>query len=225
MTWIVTPNLPHSGASRSPTVDGHFLTYSVLSACENPAELLVSVDDAKGARIDVPAAEFFRFQRRDKIEGRVILDGDFSHVRKIASAGPKKMNSGDVGRIDVHGIVGPLCGHRMRRGIVVIQGDAGDWLGGMMIAGTIVITGELGKGTMMGAKRGLLIHRKQIEMNERRFTIPQRTTFPFASFLSQLDFPMAMKKSLLHAKKNPPHIRRGDLSVEGLAETVELDDE
>jgi formylmethanofuran dehydrogenase subunit C len=70
-------------------------------------------------------------------ETTVILEGDFSKVKRIA----ENMSAGNV---EARGNVGMRAGSGMRGGVLRVQGNADDWLGREMRGGKIVVEGSVG---------------------------------------------------------------------------------
>lgn len=67
----------------------------------------------------------------------IILDGDFSRVKRIGEG----MRDGEI---HVRGNIGMRAGSGMRGGSMQIEGDAGDWLGREMRGGSINVKGNAG---------------------------------------------------------------------------------
>lgn len=67
----------------------------------------------------------------------ITVTGDLSAVKKIGYGMT-------MGRVTVHGTVGPHTGAFMTGGELVVEGDAGDWLGAHMAGGRIVVEGSAG---------------------------------------------------------------------------------
>lgn len=93
----------------------------------------------------------------DAGDGRVRLEGDLSHVRRIG----RGMASGGI---EVRGDVGPGLGSGMSGGAIVVEGRAGDSAGAAMRGGVIRIRGAAGDnlggaepGARLGMREGVIL--------------------------------------------------------------------
>ena len=119
--------------------------------------------------------ELFSVWRGEAADGRLILEGDLRHVRRIGRgmASGEIAIDGDVGpglgqgmlsgTISVVGAVGNSAGAAMRGGMIRIKGSAGDNLGGSdsgaragMREGVILVEGAIGHDAGLAMRRGLI---------------------------------------------------------------------
>ncbi len=87
----------------------------------------------------------------DPSTGRVILEGDWSRVRRLGEG----MTSGFL---RVRGPAGLHSGARMKGGMLQIDGEAGDWAGAEMTGGVLIIQGNAGNclgGRYIGSRAGM----------------------------------------------------------------------
>lgn len=96
--------------------------------------------------------------------GLVRLDGNAGDFVGGAIAGKRLGASGGI--IHCRGNIGSHGGHRMRRGVLIVEGDAGPALGASMIAGTIGLAGKAGQHLGCEMKRGTLLLRGNRSIEE-----------------------------------------------------------
>ncbi|MEL6104593.1 MAG: formylmethanofuran dehydrogenase subunit C [Planctomycetota bacterium] len=89
--------------------------------------------------------------------GVIELNGNAGDFVGGAVAGKRLGASGGI--IHCHRDIGSHGGHRMRRGLLIVDGDAGPSLGASMIAGTIGIAGNAGPNLGCEMKRGTILLR------------------------------------------------------------------
>ncbi len=87
----------------------------------------------------------------DSSDGHLLLEGDWSRVKRIGQA----MESG---RLEIDGPAGMHAGSGMKGGHLLIRGDAGDWTAAEMKGGFLEIEGNAGHGLgagYAGARSGM----------------------------------------------------------------------
>jgi len=67
--------------------------------------------------------------------------------------------------VHVRGSVGDYAGHRMRRGVLMVDGDLGRHTAASMIAGTIVAGAGVGANACVGMRRGTLLMTSRAALN------------------------------------------------------------
>jgi formylmethanofuran dehydrogenase subunit C len=129
---------------------------AVEAECLSP-ETMMMLSAVEAARLPVwlgnasaEVGDLFRVEGTAE-DGRLVLEGDISHVRRIGQG----MGSGSV---SIRGDVGSHLGSGMTGGTIEVEGKVGDWAGAEMRGGRITIRGEAGNhlgGAYPGSRQGM----------------------------------------------------------------------
>jgi formylmethanofuran dehydrogenase subunit C len=200
------------------SIDGSVISCARFAECDNIAAITTTMGSST-CRL----SDWFDIEESSSPSHEIHIVGDCRWLDRLAAAEPGTPTGARAGRITVHGSIGHLAGHRMRRGELIIDGDVGDFLGAKMIAGTIIVTGRLGRSPLSSARRGTLIYQHRFDWHPDRFSRPMRLDFPYASLIETVGCSKGVIDMIDRARRNVVEVRRGDRNENGQAEVVFVD--
>lgn len=214
--WTLTPrDIQQDLDLTTQRVDGSGLDPIAWKQGITPQSVLMMV----GAE-PLPLDTLFRVAIDDDPLDRIVIDGDCRWLDRVGAAADGRRIGINGGRIEIHGDVGDLIGHRMRRGMICIDGNVGQFCGAGMVAGTIMVSGRFDAGTAIGARRGTLLTGERPSLSTSGFTRAVSVDFPLARLFDVNSYSPGVQDLLTRLGSRRCLTRRGDHRGGGQAEVV-----